>query len=83
MTILERATDIIDDFGQATNADTFTIIAQLEQQLNNDDGVILSDQERATLNELQTVLSVTDKLNPQARTATNIDQYLQQLEQFS
>ena len=80
---LEKATSIIDGFGKTSSPDIFTTIAQLEQHLQNNDGVILTDQEKATLNELITVLSIAEKLNPQSHTSTNIDQYLQQLEQFS
>ena len=83
VTTLEQATSIIDDFGKTSNSDTFTTIAQLEQQLKNNDGVILTEQEKATLIELQTVLSIAEKLNPQSRTATNIDKYMQLLKQFS
>ena len=82
VTTLEKATSIIDSFGKTSNFDIFTTIAQLEYHLKNNDVVMLTDQEKATLNELKAVLSIADKLNPQSRTSTNIDNYMQQLKQF-
>jgi hypothetical protein len=83
VTTLKKATSIIDSFGKTGSSDIFTTIAQLEHHLKNNDGIRLTDKEKTTLNELQTVLSIAEKLNPQSRTSTNIDNYLQQLEQFS
>jgi hypothetical protein len=83
VTTLKKATSIIDSFGKTGSSDIFTTIAQLEHHLKNSDGVRLTDKEKTTLNELQTVLSIAEKLNPQSRTSTNIDKYMQQLEQFS
>ena len=81
--ILNKATDIIDNFGKTSSPDISTTIAQLDYQLNNNEVATLTDQDKATLSELQTVLSIAEKLNPQSRTSTNIDQYMQLLTQFS
>jgi len=83
VTTLKKATSIIDSFGKTGSSDIFTTIAQLEHHLKNNDGVRLTDKEKATLNELQTVLSIAEKLNSQSHTSTNIDNYMQQLEQIS
>ncbi|OUR65837.1 hypothetical protein A9Q79_02285 [Methylophaga sp. 42_25_T18] len=76
--ILNKATDIIDNFGKASSPDISTTIAQLDYQLNKNEVATLTDQDKATLSELKTVLSIAEKLNPQSRTASNIDTYLQQ-----
>ena len=81
--ILNKATDIIDNFGKTSSPDISTTIAQLDYQLNNNEVATLTNQDKATLSELQTVLSIAEKLNPQSRTSTNIDQYMQLLTQFS
>jgi len=78
VTILNKATDIIDNFGKTSSPDISTTIAQLDYQLNNNDVAALTDKDKATLSELKTVLSIAEKLNPQSRTASNIDTYLQQ-----
>lgn len=78
VTILNKATDIIENFGKTSSPDISTTIVQLDYQLNNNEVYALTDQDRATLSELKTVLSIAEKLNPQSHTATNIDTYLQQ-----
>lgn len=78
VTILNKATDIIDNFGQSSTPDISTITTQLNYQLNNNKIATLTDLDKATLNELKTVLSIAEKLNPQSRTASNIDTYLEQ-----
>lgn len=82
VTSLEKTANIIDNFGSTSNSDIFTTIAQLEYHLKNNDIVILTDKETATLNEIKAVLSIAEKLSPQSRTATNVDNYMQQLKQF-
>jgi len=78
--ILNKAINIIDTFGQSSSSDISSTMAQLEQQINNTDGITLTEQEKTTLNELHSVLSIAETLNSQSRTSSNIDQYLQYLE---
>ncbi len=76
--ILNKATDIIDNFGKTSSPGISTTIAQLDYQLKNNDVAALTNQDKTTLSELKTVLSIAEKLNSQSRTASNIDTYLNQ-----
>jgi len=64
-------------------ADIATTNAALTQFLKSDDAKALTESERGSLSDLQTALTVADKLNPTSRTSENINAYMRVLGNLS
>lgn len=76
---LSKAKNVIDGFGinsAATNSDIKTIMAQLNEFRQSDQGLLLSDAEKVNMDQLELALSVADQMNPQNSSSEQLANYV-------
>ncbi len=76
---LSKAKTVIDGFGinsAATNSDIKTIMAQLNEFQQSEQGLLLSDNEKTNMDQLELALSVADQMNPQNSSSEQLAHYV-------
>ena len=76
---LSKAKTVIDGFGintAATNSDIKTIMAQLNEFMQSEQGQLLTDEDKASMVQLELALSVADQMNPQNSSSEQLANYV-------
>lgn len=84
--LLENSKEILDNLDGSKSktfpVDPATAAAELESFLKSDDADILTDKEKESLKDVQTALTIADKLSPEQRTSAEVSKYMSILKQF-
>jgi hypothetical protein len=76
---LTRAKTVIDGFGinsSATNTDIKSIIAELKQFSQSEQGLLLDADEKSNLGKLDMALQIADKMNPENSSSQQLSSYV-------
>ncbi|WP_271272676.1 hypothetical protein [Aliamphritea hakodatensis] len=84
--LLENSKEILDNLDGSKSktfpVDPATAAAELESFLKSDEADILTDKEKDSLKDVQTALTIADKLSPEQRTSAEVSKYMSILKQF-
>ncbi|WP_415898001.1 hypothetical protein ACMXYX_06705 [Neptuniibacter sp. QD72_48] len=82
---LEKAKKVLDNLGNTNSnsaLDIKTTTAELTQYLNSDDAITLNEEDRDHLSQLQMVLGIADKLQPENLSRSQLNDYVRVLNGF-
>ncbi|MGY8872216.1 MAG: hypothetical protein ACKVJE_17405 [Pseudomonadales bacterium] len=86
LSVLDKSQKILDNLDGSKSKtfpiDPATAAAELDHYLKSDDSKILTDDEKQSLSDLKTALTIADKLSPEQRTSAQVSKYMEILKRY-
>ncbi|BBB30762.1 hypothetical protein [Neptunomonas japonica] len=86
LSVIDKSRKILDNLDGSKSKtfpiDPATAAAELDHYLKSDDSSILAEDEKQSLNDLKTALTIADKLSPEQRTSAQVSKYMEILKRY-